>query len=31
MSLDAHTDLLVECAGHDALEEHVLPALEQGI
>lgn len=24
-------DLLVECAGHDALEEHVMPALEQGI
>jgi aspartate dehydrogenase len=28
---DARPDLLVECAGHDALEEHVLPALEQGI
>jgi len=24
-------DLLVECAGHSALEEHVLPALENGI
>lgn len=31
LSADAHPDLLVECAGHDALEEHVLPALEQGI
>jgi len=24
-------DLLVECAGHKAIEEHVLPALERGI
>lgn len=24
-------DLLVECAGHAAIEEHVLPALERGI
>ena len=24
-------DLLVECAGHSAVEEHVLPALERGI
>lgn len=24
-------DLLVECAGHSAIEEHVLPALERGI
>jgi len=24
-------DLLVECAGHDAIEQHVLPALERGI
>ncbi len=24
-------DLLVECAGHGALKQHVLPALEQGI
>ncbi|MEO8835959.1 MAG: aspartate dehydrogenase, partial [Caldimonas sp.] len=24
-------DLLVECAGHAAIEEHVLPALGQGI
>jgi len=31
LSADAHPDLLVECAGHDALEEHVVPALEQGI
>lgn len=28
---DAHPDLLVECAGHLAIEEHVLPALERGI
>ncbi|QCI13973.1 aspartate dehydrogenase [Pseudomonas putida] len=28
---DAHPDLLVECAGHRAIEEHVLPALERGI
>ncbi|MBH3429618.1 aspartate dehydrogenase [Pseudomonas alkylphenolica] len=27
----AHPDLLVECAGHLAIEEHVLPALERGI
>ncbi|MCK9513924.1 MAG: aspartate dehydrogenase [Pigmentiphaga sp.] len=24
-------DLLVECAGHQAIEQHVLPALEQGV
>ena len=24
------TDLVVECAGHQALTEHVLPALERG-
>ncbi|MGE4340570.1 MAG: aspartate dehydrogenase [Pigmentiphaga sp.] len=24
-------DLLVECAGHAAIEQHVLPALEQGV
>jgi aspartate dehydrogenase len=24
-------DLLIECAGHRALEEHILPALERGI
>jgi aspartate dehydrogenase len=28
---EAHPDLLVECAGHLAIEEHVLPALERGI
>ena len=28
---DAQPDLLVECAGHGALEQHVLPALERGI
>lgn len=28
---DAQPDLLVECAGHAALEQHVLPALERGI
>ncbi|NML44707.1 aspartate dehydrogenase [Ramlibacter sp. G-1-2-2] len=26
-----HPDLVVECAGHAAIEEHVLPALERGI
>jgi aspartate dehydrogenase len=28
---DQRPDLLVECAGHAAIEEHVLPALERGI
>jgi aspartate dehydrogenase len=28
---EARPDLLVECAGHLAIEEHVLPALERGI
>jgi aspartate dehydrogenase len=28
---DARPDLLVECAGHQAIEEHVLPALARGI
>jgi len=28
---EACPDLLVECAGHKAIEEHVLPALERGI
>lgn len=28
---DARPDLLIECAGHQAIEEHVLPALERGI
>lgn len=27
----ARPDLLVECAGHRAIEQHVLPALERGI
>ena len=27
----ARPDLLVECAGHRAIEQHVLPALAQGI
>ncbi|NIF29947.1 aspartate dehydrogenase [Pantoea sp. Tr-811] len=28
---DARPDLLLECAGHRAIEEHVLPALARGI
>ncbi len=28
---DARPDLMVECAGHGALQEHVLPALARGI
>ncbi|MCU0124301.1 aspartate dehydrogenase [Pseudomonas vlassakiae] len=28
---DARPDLLLECAGHRAIEQHVLPALERGI
>lgn len=28
---DAHPDLLVECAGHSAIAQHVLPALQRGI
>jgi aspartate dehydrogenase len=28
---EAGVDLLVECAGHAAIEQHVLPALERGI
>ena len=28
---DARPDLIVECAGHSAIEEHVLPALTRGI
>ncbi|MEB6591743.1 aspartate dehydrogenase [Pseudomonas asiatica] len=28
---EARPDLLVECAGHRAIEDHVLPALERGI
>ena len=31
LPLDSRPDLLVECAGHEAIEEHVLPALERGI
>lgn len=26
-----HPDLLIECAGHHAIEEHIIPALERGI
>lgn len=28
---DTRPDLLIECAGHRAIEEHVIPALERGI
>lgn len=28
---DARPDIVVECAGHAAIEEHVLPALAQGV
>ena len=28
---DARPDLIVECAGHAAIEEHVLPALARGV
>jgi aspartate dehydrogenase len=28
---EGRPDLLVECAGHHALEEHIVPALERGI
>jgi len=28
---DRHPDLLVECAGHHAIEEHIIPALQRGI
>lgn len=28
---DEHPDLVVECAGHAAIEQHVIPALERGI
>jgi len=31
LPVEARPDLLVECAGHLAIEEHVLPALERGI
>jgi aspartate dehydrogenase len=31
LASDARPDLLVECAGHRAIEEHVLPALARGI
>src|SRR5438045_542138 len=29
--LETRPDLLIECAGHHAIEEHILPALERGI
>ncbi len=28
---DQHPDLLIECAGHQAIEEHIIPALQRGI
>lgn len=28
---DAHPDLLIECAGHQAIGEHIIPALERGV
>ena len=28
---DEHPDLLIECAGHQAIGEHIIPALERGI
>ncbi|MCX2889764.1 MULTISPECIES: aspartate dehydrogenase [Pseudomonas] len=31
LAADARPDLLLECAGHRAVEQHVLPALERGI
>lgn len=31
LGADQHPDFLVECAGHSAIEEHVIPALERGI
>lgn len=31
LALDTRPDFLVECAGHQAIEEHVLPALKHGI
>lgn len=30
-TVPADTDLVIECAGHQALTQHVLPALERGI
>lgn len=29
--LEKHPDLLIECAGHKAIEEHIIPALKRGI
>lgn len=31
LDADAGVDLVVECAGHAAIEQHVIPALERGI
>jgi len=31
MPADACPDLVVECAGHTAIEQHVIPALERGV
>ena len=30
-TLQARPDMLIECAGHQAIEEHVIPALQKGI
>src|SRR2546427_107974 len=31
LTIEDRPDLIVECAGHTAIEEHVLPALRRGI